>query len=151
MYIYIKIYIFIYIYIYIPVILFLVFFMSVGMNKMREGKRPQFQYNPLTCIGAITPFDTWFHVTRRPTGWTTKTRNRGSRYKWPPSGRFFRPAGERGGGTGRGADQKRFNGVMFFYLNTMWRPRWQQRLHKDVPSSPPDNDGPSGGERKWLN
>lgn len=77
--------------------------------------------HPLTSICAITPYDTWFHVTRWPTGWTTKTRNKGSRYKWPPSGLFFHPLDEGKKRTERGADRDRFNGVTFLYLHTVWR------------------------------
>lgn len=68
-------------------------------KRGRKKEASPLLVHPLTSICAITPFDTWFHVTRWPTGWTTKTRNRGSRYKWPPSGRSFHSVG--GGGRQR--------------------------------------------------
>lgn len=68
-------------------------FKSVWRTKCRGKDASPSLEHPLTSICAITPFDTWFHVTRWPTGWTTKTRNRGSRYKWPPSGQSFHPVG----------------------------------------------------------
>lgn len=58
-----------------------VFRFSGKEKNVGERKLPPLLVHPLTSICAITPFDTWFHVTRWPTGWTTKTRNRGNRYK----------------------------------------------------------------------
>lgn len=55
----------------------------------QQGREADKIAHALTSICAITPFDTWFHVTRWPAGWTTKTRNKGSRYKWSPSGHSF--------------------------------------------------------------
>lgn len=53
--------------------------LAVSLNKRRRAKctnegaslQPT---HPLTSICVITPLRTWFHMTRWPTGWTTKTR-----------------------------------------------------------------------------
>ena len=50
---------------------------AVSFKSVEESKDASLQLaHPLTSICVITPFDTWFHMTKWPTGWTTKTRNR---------------------------------------------------------------------------
>lgn len=49
-----------------------------GGNAVGVGGASLLPVHPLTSIRAITLLLTpWFHVTRWPTGWTTKTRNMG--------------------------------------------------------------------------
>lgn len=102
--------------------------------------------HPLTSICAITPFDTWFHVTRRPKGWTTKTRNRGNRYKWPPSGLSFHPVEEDGESMER--ERERGSIGLHFCTHTPYAgtPRGGDVLH-----SIPDNDGHQVEGEWWLN
>lgn len=81
-------------------------------------------------------FDTCFHVSIWPTGWITKTRNRGSRYKWPAFG-DFRSSG------GREREQwcrERFDCSIY-------------ALCGGIPAevaTHPDNDGAWGGGRMLL-
>lgn len=104
-------------------------------------------FDILTSICAITSFDTWFHMTRWPTGWTTKTRNRGSRYKWPPSGYSFHSVEEGGEKEKKrrvrwGKDREWMDRVTFLYQNTMWRHSSESKYGTEMCWHLPDNDGP---------